>query len=67
MFCLCGCGKPTRVPKQSDASKGWIRGVPLRYINGHANGSRLGTKQRRTLFEYRWERERERLNRVLAK
>ena len=34
-FCQCGCGKKTAIPAHTDTSKGWVKGVPLRYIKGH--------------------------------
>lgn len=35
-LCQCGCGRPTGVAPLNDASKGWRRGVPLRYVVGHS-------------------------------
>lgn len=35
MFCECGCGKKTRLAPETDASKGWKKGVPLRFIHRH--------------------------------
>lgn len=35
-LCLCGCGEQTRIPSQSCASKGWQKGVPLKFIKGHS-------------------------------
>lgn len=34
-FCQCGCGAKTMIPDHSDKSKGWIKGVPLRFLKGH--------------------------------
>jgi hypothetical protein len=34
-YCQCGCGGETSIPKKTNASKGQIRGVPLRYLKGH--------------------------------
>ena len=34
-LCQCGCGAKTAVPDHTDTSKGWVKGVPLRYIKGH--------------------------------
>lgn len=34
-FCECGCGKKTKVPVFTDRAKGWVSGVPLRFIRGH--------------------------------
>lgn len=35
MLCECGCGRTTKLARCSDSSKGWIRGVPLRFAKGH--------------------------------
>lgn len=35
MYCECGCGQETPLARQTAKSKGWIRGQPLRFINGH--------------------------------
>lgn len=34
-YCRCGCGEQTSIPKYGDVSKGWTKGVPLAYCNGH--------------------------------
>lgn len=34
-YCLCGCGRPTRISTVNDKSKGWVKGRPLRYVKGH--------------------------------
>ena len=36
-YCQCGCGERTTVSKENDASKGWSKGKPLKFIRGHAN------------------------------
>lgn len=33
--CQCGCGERTKVAKQNHAKYGYVKGKPLRYINGH--------------------------------
>jgi hypothetical protein len=38
--CECGCGQKTKVAPYSWAKRGWIKGKPLRFINGH-NASRI--------------------------
>jgi hypothetical protein len=35
MKCLCGCGENTNLAKQTDISKGWVKGVPLKYLQYH--------------------------------
>lgn len=34
-LCQCGCGLPTTIPQYNDRSKGWVAGVPLRFVWGH--------------------------------
>lgn len=36
-LCQCGCGQPTRLAPENDASKGWVRGEYLRYVKGHVH------------------------------
>lgn len=33
--CQCGCGRPAPLAKTSSKRDGWIRGIPLRYIQNH--------------------------------
>ena len=35
MYCECGCGQKTSVPKWSNASRGWVKGQPIRFVKGH--------------------------------
>src|SRR3954466_3322641 len=35
MFCECGCGQKTPLARQSDTNRGWVRGKPIRFVNGH--------------------------------
>jgi hypothetical protein len=35
MFCECGCGIKTRVPRWNNAHFGWVAGNPLRFVRGH--------------------------------
>lgn len=42
VVCECGCGEVTRVAPHSDPAKGWVKGLPLRYVVGHSGrGPRL--------------------------
>ncbi len=34
-YCHCGCGQRTRLARQTDKRKGWVKGRPVRYISGH--------------------------------
>ena len=34
-LCECGCGKETGLAPQKCTSRGWIKGQPVRYIQGH--------------------------------
>lgn len=33
--CECGCGRPTRINKWTERSKGWVKGQPRRFALGH--------------------------------
>lgn len=33
--CLCGCGLPAPIAQRSDPRRGWIKGEPLRFRQGH--------------------------------
>lgn len=35
--CFCGCGDSTHVPAKNDVGKGWVQGVPTRFLHGHYN------------------------------
>src|ERR1035437_2632941 len=35
-LCECGCGKPTRLAKQTRTAIGHVAGQPVRFLNGHA-------------------------------
>lgn len=35
-LCECGCGKPTLLARMNDRSKGWVKGAPLRFVDGHS-------------------------------
>lgn len=34
-FCHCGCGVKTPLASQSKASKGWVKGEPVRFLPAH--------------------------------
>jgi len=34
-LCLCGCGQRTKLAKQTDSAKGFIRGLPVSFVKGH--------------------------------
>lgn len=34
-YCACGCGGKTKIPEKSKTRHGQIKGIPLRFINGH--------------------------------
>jgi hypothetical protein len=34
-YCQCGCGEKTRIAPQSSRRRGWMKGEPLAFINGH--------------------------------
>jgi hypothetical protein len=35
-FCQCGCGGRTKIAKESDPKRGWMKGRPLRFLRGHS-------------------------------
>lgn len=37
MFCECGCGQKTWVPKYNDARWRYVAGKPVRFVHGHSN------------------------------
>lgn len=34
-YCRCGCGQKTNLARDTDRSKGWIKGRPLSVLRGH--------------------------------
>lgn len=36
-YCLCGCGRQTKIIPYSSKRRGWIKGQPMRFIHGHNN------------------------------
>lgn len=34
-LCECGCGIPAPIANQTDQRRGWKKGQPKRFINGH--------------------------------
>jgi hypothetical protein len=34
-LCECGCGQPTKPASRNRERLGWVKGEPLRFINGH--------------------------------
>lgn len=44
-LCECGCGAPAPIARYTDRNRGWVKGQPLRFINGHNAGSRPGVAQ----------------------
>ena len=35
-YCQCGCGQRTRISKQTETARGYVKGRPMRYLPGHA-------------------------------
>lgn len=33
--CECGCGRPAPIAKVTDHTRGWVKGMPIRFIHGH--------------------------------
>lgn len=34
-LCECGCGDYTKIAFETNTKRGWIKGQPLRFLNGH--------------------------------
>lgn len=34
-YCHCGCGQKTKVSPETSTAKGWIKGIPRKYLNYH--------------------------------
>lgn len=34
-YCHCGCGERTRLAPKTSTARGWTKGQPQRYLNGH--------------------------------
>ena len=45
-LCECGCGKNTPIAKQTRTGREQIKGIPLRFINGHNSRFRGTLKER---------------------
>lgn len=39
-LCHCGCGTATRIAPQSASERGWVKGEPIFFVRGHAQGRR---------------------------
>lgn len=39
-LCECGCGEATKLAPRTHSELGWVKGVPVRFVNGHQG--RLG-------------------------
>ena len=42
--CQCGCGMQTKIALKDRPDRGWIKGQPLRFINGHNRRHEKGEK-----------------------
>ena len=45
-FCQCGCGRKTKLAPRNDKDRGWIKGQPMKYLNGHYWRNRTDYPQR---------------------
>lgn len=36
-YCKCGCGQKTQIAERNRPNRGWIKGQPKRFVNGHYN------------------------------
>lgn len=39
-LCECGCGSPTNLASATNRTKGYVKGQPLRYLQGHGTRKR---------------------------
>lgn len=50
-LCECGCGKPAPIAKVNHASRGAVRGQPLRFVRGHATTIHRHSKPRTRTYK----------------
>lgn len=43
-LCQCGCGEETRLAPKTIGARGYVKGQPLRFVNGHNTRLRLGER-----------------------
>lgn len=43
-LCACGCGQRTRLASQNYPQRGWVKGEPVKYLDGHAKTARSGAE-----------------------
>ena len=43
-LCLCGCGLPAPIAQRSDPRRGWVKGEPLRFRQGHGRRKHFDTQ-----------------------
>ena len=43
-LCQCGCGQQTKVAPQSDMRKGWVKGMPMRFMAHHEQRLRRSSR-----------------------
>lgn len=56
-LCECGCGAPAPIAKYTNSGKGWVKGEPKRFVNGHngvANKGRRLTPEHRAKLRAAW-------------
>lgn len=41
-YCHCGCGNKTKLSDSSNAKRGWVKGKPRKYLQGHHGGNWKG-------------------------
>jgi hypothetical protein len=46
-LCQCGCGSKTAISNKTENRKGWIKGEPKRYIQGHGVRGKKGKNSNR--------------------
>ncbi len=42
-LCECGCGEPAPIARMTNRAFGYVKGQPIRFVNGHQNRGRVQT------------------------
>jgi hypothetical protein len=54
-LCECGCGNAAPIATRTERARGWVKGQPIRFVNGHYIPPVLNkTHGRSRTPEYRW-------------
>jgi len=53
-MCECGCGEPAPVASFTDRARGYEKGKPRRFVNGHQNRGRISSLRRKHVLDERY-------------